>query len=201
MIVKNKYATYVGYGFAEKFGIHAQKWTAPDAAAVNNVLAATLLTTAVQTVTTGITNPDFPRLLVVDGGDGNVTGNVVITGTDIRGNAISDTIALSGTDTVPGIKAFKTVTSIQLPVYAVAGTETVSVGVSDVLGLEMIPAIATAISAHSTATLEGTLPTLTVHATDISRNLCDFNTACNATADKFVVFYTADQPSRNSRTS
>ena len=194
MIVKNKYATYVANEFASKFRVHAQRWLAPDAPAVDNVLASTLLTTAVQTVTTGITQPDFPRILCVDGGDGNVTGNVVITGTDIRGNVISNTIALSGTNTVNGTKAFKTVTSIRLPVYAVAGTETVSVGVSDKLGLEMIPYIAVAISAHHGATLEGTLPTITLGAT-IDLCVADFNSACAADHDQHVVYYTADQPS------
>jgi len=108
---------------------------APTDADVNDVLAATLLTTAVQTVTTGITDPDVPRFLSVTGGDANVTGNVVIVGTDINGDAITDTIASSGTSTVDGDVAFASVTSIALPVYAVAGTETISVGVTVDIGL------------------------------------------------------------------
>ena len=99
-------------------------------------LAATLLVqTVTKTVTTGITNPDFPRNLVVKGNDANVTGNVVINGTDVLGAALTETIALSGSSAVVGTKAFKTVTSIVLPPYAVAGTETVSVGVGVKLGL------------------------------------------------------------------
>lgn len=97
-------------------------------------LAATLLTTGVQQITAGITNPDYPRNLVIKGNDGNVTGNVVITGTDILDAALTETIALSGASAVVGTKAFKTVTNIQLPVYAVAGTETVSVGVGVKIG-------------------------------------------------------------------
>jgi hypothetical protein len=99
-------------------------------------LAATLLVqTVTKTVTTGITNPDFPRNLVVKGGDANVTGDVVINGTDILDAVLTETIALSGASVVVGTKAFKTVTSIVLPPYAVAGTETVSVGVGVKLGL------------------------------------------------------------------
>ncbi len=98
-------------------------------------LAATLLVqTVTKTVTTGITNPDFPRNLVVKGGDANVTGNVVINGTDILDAVLTETIALSGSSAVVGTKAFKTITSIVLPPYAVAGTETVSVGVGVKLG-------------------------------------------------------------------
>lgn len=98
-------------------------------------LAATLLVqTVTKTVTTGITNPDYPRNLVVKGNDANVTGDVVINGTDVLGAALTETIALSGASAVVGTKAFKTVTSIVLPPYAVAGTETVSVGVGVKLG-------------------------------------------------------------------
>jgi hypothetical protein len=98
-------------------------------------LAATLLIqTVTKTVTTGIVNPDFPRNLVVKGNDANVTGNVVINGTDALDAVLTETIALSGASAVVGTKAFKTVTSIVLPPYAVAGTETVSVGVGVKIG-------------------------------------------------------------------
>lgn len=202
MLIKNKYAHYVGYGFSSGLQIWGQKWTEPDAAAAAVVLAATTLTTAVQTITSGITNPDFSRVLSITGAmaGGSLTGNVVITGTDIRGNAISDTIALNGNSTVDGIKAFKTVSSVQLPVRVSAG-DTVSVGISDKLGLEMIPAYAVAISAHHNGALEGTLPTITRHATDIAQNIIDFNSACGADHDQAVVFYTAERPTRLCRTS
>ena len=131
------------------------------------VHAATLLTTGVQTISTAITNPDVPRILTVKGNDGNVTGNVVFTGTDFDDNALTETIALSGTSEVVGTKAFKTVTSYTIPVYAVAGTETVSVGVGVKVGLPVaIPGIASVL-AHNfdgavdsgTVTTGGTLPT------------------------------------------
>ena len=99
------------------------------------VHAASLLTTAVQTISTGITNPDFPRLISVKGNDGNVAGNVVFTGTDINDEALTETIALSGASEVTSTKAFKTVTSYVLPVYNTAGTESVSVGFMDKLGM------------------------------------------------------------------
>lgn len=101
---------------------------------VRTLAATLLLQTVTKTVTTGITNPDFPRNLVVKGNDANVTGNVVINGTDILDAVLTETIALSGASAVVGTKAFKTITSIVLPPYAVAGTETVSVGVGVKLG-------------------------------------------------------------------
>ncbi len=200
MIIKNKYATYLGHAYAGLFGVWGQHWTAPDAAAAANVLAAvTLANGETTTVTTFLVQPDFARNLTITGNQTQAK-TVAITGTDIRGNVITDTITLNNSSTVQGVKAFKTITSILFP-SRTAGGDTVTVGFGDKLGLEMIPVIATAISAHSTATLEGTLPTITRHATDISQNLCDFNTACNATADKFVVFYSADRPNKLSRTS
>jgi hypothetical protein len=201
MIIKNKYATYVGYGFAGYFGVWAQRWYRPDAASDTAVHAAVTLGNGVTTtVNTNITNPDFARALTIKGAmsGGSLTGNVVITGTDIRGNAISNTIALNDNATVIGTKAFKTISSILLPARVTAG-DTVSIGISDKLGLEMIPKLAVAISAHHDATLEGTLPTITVGAS-IDLCLADFNSACGADHDQTVVFYTADRPNKMSRT-
>ena len=202
MIVKNKYATYIADDFAGKFRVHAQKWTAPDAPAADNVLTAVTLaelTTTTKVVADFLVQPDFPRALSITGNQTQAK-TVVITGTDIRGNVISDSIVLNNSSTVNGIKAFKTITSILFPTRT-AGGDTVTVGFTDKLGLEMIPAITTAISAHHNGTLEGTLPTITRHATDISQNLADFNSACNADHDQLIVFYTSDQPYRSARTS
>jgi hypothetical protein len=200
MIIKNKYATYVGHGFAQHFGVWAQRWYVPDAPAAASILAATTLANgATTTVTTFLSQPDFPRVISITGNQTQAK-TVTITGTDIRGNVITDTITLNNGATVDGIKAFKTITSILLP-SRTAGGDTVSIGISDSLGLEMIPYIAVAISAHHGATLEGTLPSVTRHATDISQCLANFNSACGADHDQHIVFYTADRPNKVSRTS
>ena len=196
MLIKNKYAVYVGHKFQGKHYPVVQKWTAPDAPSATGVLAATLLTTAVQTVTTGITNPDFPRLLSVTGNDGNVTGNVVITGTNIRGEAITDTIAANGTNTVAGVKAFKTVSSIQLPVYAVAGTETISVGILDKLGLQSIPMSTTVISEDSGNAADTGGAIITRDADEIEKNVYDPTTECDASADKVIVYISDELPKK-----
>lgn len=96
--------------------------------------AITLVPGAPTEVTTEITNPDFPRLVTVKGNQAGVAGNVVIDGTDIAGNVIQDTIALSDDSEVAGVKAFKTVTKITVP-QRVAEGDTVSVGVDDVFGM------------------------------------------------------------------
>jgi hypothetical protein len=76
--------------------------------------ASNLLATA-QTISTGVTNPDYPRTLTAKGSVTGVAGNVVITGTNILGEVITDSIALSGASEIEGIKAFATVTGIALP--------------------------------------------------------------------------------------
>lgn len=90
--------------------------------------AFTLLVAAQAGITAGITQPDVPRTVTVKGNDANVTGNVVIHGTNIADAVVTDTIAASGTSEVLGVVAFKTITSIDFPAYAVAGTETISIG-------------------------------------------------------------------------
>lgn len=121
-------------GTVAPVAVVAYEMDSPYIGSATKCHAAITLTTGVQNITTGITNPDFARLLSAKGNDANVTGNVVITGTDINGDALTDTIALSGASEIAGTKAFKTVTNIQVPVYAVAGTETVSIGMGNKLG-------------------------------------------------------------------
>ncbi|MEA2056898.1 MAG: hypothetical protein U9O78_04340 [Patescibacteria group bacterium] len=188
MLDKQKYKTMVRHKVitpATGYSV-VQQWTEPDAPGADDVLSATLLTTAVQTVSTGITNPDFPRALSVTGGDGNVTGNVVITGKNIRGETVTDTIALNGTNTVDGVVAFLSVTSIQLPVYDTAGTETVSVGITDKLGLQSIPWSTTVESEHSGNVADTGGAVLTRDADEIEKCLFDPTSACDASTDKMI---------------
>lgn len=111
---------------------------APAAVSATAVHAAIALTDAPQEITTGITNPDVPRTVTVKGNQSGVAGNVVIHGTNAAGETITDTIALNGASEVEGIKAFKTVTQIDLPVEVNAGTDTVSIGRAKKLGLPHI---------------------------------------------------------------
>jgi len=196
MIIKNKYATFVVHKVISKAYPVVQVWTAPDAPSATAVLAATLLTTAVQSITTNITNPDFPRLLSVTGGDGNVTGDVVFVGTNIRGEAITDTIASNGAATVAGVKAFKSVTSISLPVYAVADTETISVGITDKLGLQSIPVSTTVISEDSANAADTGGAILTRDADEIEKCVVDPTTECDASNELAIVYISVELPAK-----
>ena len=103
----------VDKGFIAHFQVPATKAVAASA---TGVLVATNLTAAVQAITTGLTGPAAPRALSIVGNVSGMTGNVVVAGTNYAKEAITETLALNGTTTVHGAKAFKTVTSIALPV-------------------------------------------------------------------------------------
>jgi hypothetical protein len=102
----------------------------PDAVSVVSVMAATVLTVGGQNKTTGITNPDVPRTVIVKGSVAGIIGEAGITGTNIADAVIDDALTLNGTDEVESIMAFKTVTQVALPGYThapVAQVETATV--------------------------------------------------------------------------
>lgn len=194
MIIKNKYATFIGHKFLGMHYLVVQKWTAPDAPSTDGILSSTLLTDAVQTITSGITNPDFPRVLQIDSDDGGSTGNVVITGTNIRGGTVTDTIALSGTATVDGVVAFATIVSIQLPVKQ--ASESVWVGWLDKLGLQSIPFSTTVESEHSNNAADTGGALLTRDSDEVEKCLFDPTTECDASVDKLIVYASVEKPKK-----
>lgn len=107
----------------------------PSAPSATAIMAATALTSGAQAgVTAGITQPDYPRVLTAKGNASGNAGDVVIHGTNFNDETISDTIALNGSTEVAGVKAFKTVTSVDFPAETHAGTDTVSIGQADKYG-------------------------------------------------------------------
>lgn len=77
-----------------------------------------------------------PQLVEIKGvkAGGSLTGDVVVYGTNIKTEPIVDTIALSDDAAVPGVKAFKTAVSCDLPIRVTAA-DTVSLGVTKSIGL------------------------------------------------------------------
>ena len=144
----------------------------PVAISNTAVLASTTLTAQVQTITTGIANPDVVRNVVAKGAIATSTGNVVVTGTDYAGTSISETITLSGTAVVAGLKAFATVAQIALPVTSGAG-DGVSVGVGSKLGLPYTLTKNTIDKAYNNNVLETTNPTVTVDPINLCNNTVD----------------------------
>lgn len=171
-------------------------YASPASASASNILALTGLTASAQPgITAGITQPDFPRIariVAAKTGGTPVTGNVTVHGTDVNGNTISDTIALNDTTAVNGIKAFKTITSIDLPVHINATGDQVSVGGGAALGLQDTLQRNTVFAAFVNNAQEATAPTVTTHATDVSQNVVVTNTA--TAGHQVTILYVAEQP-------
>lgn len=121
-------------------------------------------------------SPDIPRVITVthtavDAAD--TLGTIDVVGTDIGGNAITETITPSSGTTVSGTQAFKTVTSVTGAGWVInAGNDTITVGFGTALGLPF------KIDATSEVTL-GILGT-TVYAPTVT---ADIDELCKCTAD------------------
>jgi hypothetical protein len=113
--------------------------TIPSSASTTAVHAAITLLATTQVVTTAITNPDCYRAVTITGAmqGASLTGNVVVTGTDLDGRVVTDTIALNNNATVVGVVPMATVTQIALPVRVTAA-DTVAIGSANVFGLDRL---------------------------------------------------------------
>lgn len=79
-------------------------------------------------VVAGVAIMDVPRNITIDSsGAGDTTQTATVTGTDVYGETIVETIAFNGTTEVAGQKAFKTVTQVAISA-ALAGNGFVGIG-------------------------------------------------------------------------
>jgi hypothetical protein len=160
------------------FIVHVE-FASPAAADDDAVLVATVLADGETTeVSTGITNPDYPRALQIKGNAAGISGNVVITGINIAGETITETIVANGASAVSGSKAFKTITGITLPARN-AEDDAISVGVIDVLGLPYKLAANTVLAVALNGVKETTESTVAVSSSAIENNTIDLNSALN----------------------
>jgi hypothetical protein len=180
--------------------IRRQVWTAPATASTTAVHAAiTQPTSGTTTVTTAITNPVHVRNLTITGNQATCTGDVVIAGTNIRNESITETIAANGTATVAGNKAFKTVTSIVIPTRG-AASDTIAIGTGVKLGLDSKLTEASVLDAFTDGVRETTAATVANSATAIESNTVTTNTAPNATRNFAVLFATRELTTRTQTT-
>lgn len=164
----------------------------PAVGAVAAVRAAVTDNGAVQTITTGITNPVVPRNLIATAG-GTATDikaiAVTVTGTDMYDAVISEVLPVFTVDTagsVTGNKAFKTVTSISIPAHDGTGATT-SVGTGAKLGVPATLSRNTILRAFLNDVVEATAPTVTVSATAVSSNTVTLNSALNGTPVRILL--------------
>jgi len=180
--------------------LRRQKWTDALALSTTRLTTAQATSASITTVTTFTAQPDFARQITMLPG-GTTTdvkaGDYVITGTNIRGEVITDTLVFADNATVAqtSVKAFKTVTSIVYPVQD--GTAaTFAVGINDALGLDRAMTGNEVLRATIDGVIETTLPTVTFDSTDVSKNTVDSNTALNAARDLVVVFISTEKTNK-----
>lgn len=158
-----------------------QVWHFPAAASATKLTSAHALDGS--TLTTFSNQPDFARTLALVA-SGATTGNVVINGTDILDQTITETIALNGTTPVDTLNAFKTVTSIVLPTVAAT---TINIGTTANLGLD---------SYCDNYSFPG-LPGVTSYTSDasvISKNTVLFSGSLNGATDFSTAYYPLEFP-------
>jgi len=189
-------------------GLYRQFWQKPVAASASYMVSDTASNSAsVTTVSTFVATPDFARNITITpaGTTADVAaGTVSVTGTNIRGDAITEnfTILANQSTTSTGSYAFATVTQVVIHAQDDDGA-TWSVGIGDKLGLEKLlqynsiggnAAVATGTTV-SNFTREGTAPTVTVDTQSIHKNTVNFNTALAATKT-YVVDMITDDPAK-----
>lgn len=191
--VKTPQTSYVGKEFLSNKGyIRRNSFSAPAAASATAVHAA-ISTAAV--ITTGITNPDVPRNITITGAGSShsASGNVTINGTDIRGNTISEAIALNSNTTVAGSKAFKTVTSIDTSaVSGIDSNDTVTIGIGTKIGLDRLMTDNGVFLATVDGAADSALPTVAFSSSNIANNTVVFATAPNAAHNYVVTFVSTE---------
>lgn len=175
-----------------------QTWTNALATSLTRLKTAQATSDSVTTTVTSFSaQPDFARQISVDPGGTTASvpaGDVTITGTNIRGEVISDVVTFLANATAAGYttKAFKTVTSVVFPIQDGAGA-TYDIGINDALGLDRCMTANEVLRATMDGTIEATLPTVTYHATDVSKNTVTPNTALDAGKDLRVVYIATEK--------
>lgn len=158
------------------------------AASTTGVHAAHTDTGDAVELTTGFTNPPYPRNITATAGgtDGDVKAiQVVVEGTNMLGEAITETLpafTVNTPGTVAGSKAFRTVTKVTIPAHDDTGATT-AIGFGDKLGLpDRLGDGAAVLGAALAGVREGTFPGVAVDAEHIESNTVDLDSALNGSA-------------------
>ncbi|MFE6846561.1 hypothetical protein [Streptomyces sp. NPDC057686] len=165
----------------------------PALGSTTAVHAAVTDTGSPQTVTTAITDPAVCRNITATAGGtaGDIKAiQVVVTGTNIYDEVISETLPAFTVDTagtVVGSKAFKTVTSITIPAHDGTGATT-AIGTGAKLGLPARLLRNTVVYAFLADVREGTAPTVATSSTAVESNTVSLNSALNG-SEVTVDFY------------
>ena len=160
--------------------IFSKSLGSPDALSADGCHAALSLSGSAQTITTGIANPDVPRNVTLVS-SGTQADDVVITGTDENGVAVTDTLTINNTATIQGVKAFSTITQIVYPIDD-GSSVNITVGYGDVLGLGLLLSRDSVVAAYLNGVKEGTAPAVTFSSSVVASNTVDLDSATDGNA-------------------
>lgn len=164
--------------------VRQQIFTAPAAANNTGVIAAqTLPSSGTTIVSTGFTNPAVPRTIRFKGNATTTQGLIVsITGTDIAGNTITESVTMGGAFATPtdSVNAFATVTSVTFPTRG-ASSDTISLGFGAALGLDCFT------DAYSFVGLTE-VGSFVSDATTLSKNVATLNASLDGTTNQAVLY-------------
>lgn len=174
-----------GYPYEYKWG-----GVAPATAATAAYRAAVTLLTTAQTGLVPTAQPDVARNFTVTsvlaGADLDAGSNVTVRGTDINGNALTETLDVAGAaGTYQSLKAFKTITSYDLPVRKTAA-DTLALGSGAKLGLPKLM-FSDSILLFNTSGVKDTY-TLVQSTAEVAKNLLTPNLAPNAVRTYRITF-------------
>lgn len=185
--------------------IRRQKWTHPIATSATALKVLTATSASTTTTITPTTQPDFARVITVTPGGTTAdvaAGSYVVTGTNIRGEAMTETLTFlaNATGAQTTTKAFKTVTSVLCPIQDGAAA-TFSIGVADALGLDRCMSEAALIDFYTDGVRETTAATVTFSATDVALNTVDPDTALANTKNFVAIFVPTELTQKNGTTA
>ena len=181
--------------------LRRQVWTNPVLADVDRLKGAQATSASViTTVTTFLAQPDFARNITITPGGTTAdvpAGDVTVTGTNIRGEVITEaiTIAANATGLQSGVKAFKTVTNIHLPVRATSG-DTLAVGVGDALGLDRCMQGDEVVMMTAAGVYEATRPTVVADNDEVEKNTVNPNSSLDGAVDFVAVFVSTEKTAK-----
>jgi len=167
------------------------EWTAEEAAAndADAIMTSKAGKTSKQTISSGLENPPCVRTLTVTAGGtaGDIKASKVkIIGTNYADEEISEEFQLTAdtAGTIAGVKAFKTVKSVEIPAQDGTGC-TFTVGTGSGLGLPVIFDAAPLFI----ATFDGSADAGAITADDdeLEKNIYTSNSSLNAKAVKLLM--------------
>ena len=149
--------------------------TAAEAADADGLLNDSATNAAdAKTYTDMLAQPPQARKLIFTPTAEADAGNILVVGTDIDDNPITDTVATSAAAAVYSAKAFKTVTSVTYPKDD--GSITWDAGWTEAIGLPLkLAAAPFALEKFNGVVELGTAGTFTVDANELSKNIYDPN--------------------------